>query len=171
MQAAKTSHVRSVAAPLIMYGTAWKEDHTQALVLEAIAAGFRAFDTANQRKHYVEEGTGLVDIEMGRPVGDTHAQHAATFGVWLGGGELKFRAVELVWDVSREPPAPAHPIGARREGEAGLQEITAAPRRKNDTFVRHYVPHLWLFLCSSTPCSDGLLHPKDITEPPGVTVE
>ena len=44
--------------PLIMYGTAWKEDRTQALVLEAIATGFRAFDTANQRKHYVEEGVG-----------------------------------------------------------------------------------------------------------------
>src|SRR5436190_2229556 len=58
MQAAKTSHVRSVAAPLIMYGTAWKEDRTKALVLEAIAAGFRAFDTANQRKHYVEEKVG-----------------------------------------------------------------------------------------------------------------
>jgi diketogulonate reductase-like aldo/keto reductase len=58
MQAAKTSHVRSVAAPLIMYGTAWKEDRTQALVLEAIAAGFRAFDTANQRKHYVEGEVG-----------------------------------------------------------------------------------------------------------------
>jgi aryl-alcohol dehydrogenase-like predicted oxidoreductase len=44
--------------PPIMYGTAWKEDSTQALALEAIAAGFRAFDTANQRKHYVEEGVG-----------------------------------------------------------------------------------------------------------------
>src|ERR1700720_791178 len=55
MRGARTSHVRSVAVPLIMYGTAWKEDRTQALVLEAIATGFRAFDTANQRKHYVEE--------------------------------------------------------------------------------------------------------------------
>src|SRR5258705_13244803 len=58
MQAAKISHVRSVALPLIMYGTAWKEDRTQALVLEAIATGFRAFDTANQRKHYVKEEVG-----------------------------------------------------------------------------------------------------------------
>jgi diketogulonate reductase-like aldo/keto reductase len=41
-----------------MYGTAWKEDRTQALTLEAIATGFRAFDTANQRKHYVEEEVG-----------------------------------------------------------------------------------------------------------------
>ena len=56
MRGPKTSHVR--ALPLIMYGTAWKEDRTQALVLEAIATGFRAFDTANQRKHYVEEEVG-----------------------------------------------------------------------------------------------------------------
>jgi diketogulonate reductase-like aldo/keto reductase len=58
MRGARTSHIRSVAVPLIMYGTAWKEDRTQALALEAIAAGFRAFDTANQRKHYVEEEVG-----------------------------------------------------------------------------------------------------------------
>ena len=44
--------------PLIIYGTAWKEDRTQALTLEAIATGFRASDTANQRKHYVEEEVG-----------------------------------------------------------------------------------------------------------------
>jgi hypothetical protein len=56
MRGARTSHVR--ALPPIMYGTAWKEDRTQALVLEAIATGFRAFDTANQRKHYVEEEVG-----------------------------------------------------------------------------------------------------------------
>jgi len=56
MRGTRTSHVR--ALPLIMYGTAWKEDRTQALVLEAIATGFRAFDTANQRKHYVEEEVG-----------------------------------------------------------------------------------------------------------------
>jgi len=58
MRDARTSHVRSVAVPRIMYGTAWKEDRTQALTLEAIATGFRAFDTANQRKHYVEEEVG-----------------------------------------------------------------------------------------------------------------
>jgi diketogulonate reductase-like aldo/keto reductase len=58
MRTARTSDLRSAAVPLIMYGTAWKEDRTQALALEAIAVGFRAFDTANQRKHYVEEGVG-----------------------------------------------------------------------------------------------------------------
>lgn len=44
--------------PRIWYGTAWKEDETEALVTAALAAGFRAIDTANQRKHYVEEGVG-----------------------------------------------------------------------------------------------------------------
>jgi len=58
MQDARTSDLRGVALPRIMYGTAWKEDRTKPLVLEAIAAGFRAFDTANQRKHYVEEDVG-----------------------------------------------------------------------------------------------------------------
>jgi diketogulonate reductase-like aldo/keto reductase len=47
-----------MAVPVIMYGTAWKEDRTRALVLRAISTGFRGFDTANQRKHYVEEEVG-----------------------------------------------------------------------------------------------------------------
>ena len=58
MRTNRISDPRSAAVPLIMYGTAWKEDRTQALALEAIATGFRAFDTANQRKHYLEEGVG-----------------------------------------------------------------------------------------------------------------
>lgn len=48
------------AAPLprIMYGTAWKEERTEALTTLALTAGFRAIDTANQRKHYFEAGVG-----------------------------------------------------------------------------------------------------------------
>jgi diketogulonate reductase-like aldo/keto reductase len=44
-----------------LYGTAWKEDRTTSLVELAIRNGFRAIDTANQRKHYHESavGTGL----------------------------------------------------------------------------------------------------------------
>lgn len=41
-----------------MYGTAWKEERTAELVGLALAAGFRAIDTANQRKHYFEAGVG-----------------------------------------------------------------------------------------------------------------
>jgi diketogulonate reductase-like aldo/keto reductase len=44
--------------PTFIYGTAWKEDKTEALVKQALDAGFRAIDTANQRKHYYEEGVG-----------------------------------------------------------------------------------------------------------------
>jgi diketogulonate reductase-like aldo/keto reductase len=44
--------------PWIMYGTAWKEEETKRLTGLAIRAGFRAIDTANQRKHYVEAAVG-----------------------------------------------------------------------------------------------------------------
>ena len=42
----------------IIYGTAWKEDKTESLTLNALIAGFNSIDTANQRKHYHEEGVG-----------------------------------------------------------------------------------------------------------------
>jgi diketogulonate reductase-like aldo/keto reductase len=44
--------------PDFLYGTAWKEDRTAALVELGIRTGFRAIDTANQRKHYFEAGVG-----------------------------------------------------------------------------------------------------------------
>jgi diketogulonate reductase-like aldo/keto reductase len=50
--------VRGVQVPAFMYGTAWKEDDTARCVADAIAVGFRAIDTANQRKHYHEAGVG-----------------------------------------------------------------------------------------------------------------
>ncbi|MCS3904097.1 diketogulonate reductase-like aldo/keto reductase [Methylohalomonas lacus] len=44
--------------PVILYGTAWKENATAELVRQAIAAGCRAIDTANQPRHYNEPGVG-----------------------------------------------------------------------------------------------------------------
>jgi diketogulonate reductase-like aldo/keto reductase len=44
--------------PRFLYGTAWKEDRTQALVELALQQGFRGFDTANQRRHYHEAAVG-----------------------------------------------------------------------------------------------------------------
>ena len=41
-----------------LYGTAWKEDRTAALVELAVRSGFRAIDTANQRRHYFEAAVG-----------------------------------------------------------------------------------------------------------------
>lgn len=48
----------SSAFPAFLYGTAWKEDRTAALTELAIRSGFRAIDTANQRKHYFEAAVG-----------------------------------------------------------------------------------------------------------------
>jgi diketogulonate reductase-like aldo/keto reductase len=47
-----------VQVPSFFYGTAWKEARTAQLTEQALQAGFRAIDTANQRKHYHEEGVG-----------------------------------------------------------------------------------------------------------------
>ena len=44
--------------PDFIYGTAWKEEETARLTRLAIDCGFRAIDTANQRKHYHEAGVG-----------------------------------------------------------------------------------------------------------------
>ena len=44
--------------PDFLYGTAWKEDRTATLTELALHAGFRAVDTANQRRHYNEAGVG-----------------------------------------------------------------------------------------------------------------
>jgi diketogulonate reductase-like aldo/keto reductase len=50
--------IDGVAVPSFFYGTAWKEERTRALTAQAIAAGFRAIDTANQRRHYHEAAVG-----------------------------------------------------------------------------------------------------------------
>ena len=44
--------------PDIVYGTAWKEARTAVLTELALRSGFRAIDTANQRRHYVEAAVG-----------------------------------------------------------------------------------------------------------------
>jgi diketogulonate reductase-like aldo/keto reductase len=50
--------VQGHSVPSFFYGTAWKEERTAALTRQALDAGFRAIDTANQRKHYVEAAVG-----------------------------------------------------------------------------------------------------------------
>ena len=48
--------IRADAAAI--YGTAWKKERTEALVIQALRAGFRGIDTACQPKHYHEPGVG-----------------------------------------------------------------------------------------------------------------
>jgi diketogulonate reductase-like aldo/keto reductase len=53
-----------LVTPAIIYGTAWKESETQRLTELAIEQGFRAIDTANQRRHYVEAEVGIALANM-----------------------------------------------------------------------------------------------------------
>jgi len=62
-----------------MYGTAWKEGATEDCVVAALAAGFRAIDTANQRKHYYEEGVGRGIARSGVPRRELFVQSKFTF--------------------------------------------------------------------------------------------
>ncbi len=48
----------NVRLPPFLYGTAWKEERTEALTALALQHGFRGIDTANQRKHYDEAAVG-----------------------------------------------------------------------------------------------------------------
>jgi diketogulonate reductase-like aldo/keto reductase len=49
---------QTVFIPDFIYGTAWKQERTPALVELALRVGFRGIDTANQRRHYFEAGVG-----------------------------------------------------------------------------------------------------------------
>jgi diketogulonate reductase-like aldo/keto reductase len=53
-----TGPPNTAPSPAFLYGTAWKEERTEALTGLALQAGFRGIDTANQRKHYFEAGVG-----------------------------------------------------------------------------------------------------------------
>lgn len=49
---------QGVKKPSLIYGTAWKKEHTADLVEMAILKGFRGIDTACQPKHYEESLVG-----------------------------------------------------------------------------------------------------------------
>lgn len=71
--------VRDRAVPAIMYGTAWKEEQTARLVRLALDAGFRAIDTANQRKHYFEAAVGEALASAGVPREELFLQTKFTY--------------------------------------------------------------------------------------------
>ncbi len=52
----------NIKMPTMIYGTAWKKEHTAELVQNALVSGFRGIDTASQPKHYQENlvGDGLL---------------------------------------------------------------------------------------------------------------
>ncbi len=68
-----------VRVPRLLYGTAWKEDRTAALTGQALAAGFRGIDTANQRRHYHDAGVGEAVAASRVPRGELFLQTKFTF--------------------------------------------------------------------------------------------
>lgn len=88
--------VEGVRIPRLLYGTAWKEGRTAALTGQALAAGFRGIDTANQRRHYHEAGVGEAVRAVGLPREALFLQSKFTF---VGGQD------------HRLPYDPAAPLG------------------------------------------------------------
>ncbi len=65
--------------PAIIYGTAWKKEATTGLVAQALAAGYRAVDTANQKKHYSEDLAGAAIRTSGVHRAELFLQSKYTF--------------------------------------------------------------------------------------------
>jgi diketogulonate reductase-like aldo/keto reductase len=68
-----------MAHPPFLYGTAWKENDSERLTRLAIENGFRGIDTANQRKHYFEEGVGAGIAASGVPRSELFLQTKFTY--------------------------------------------------------------------------------------------
>lgn len=104
-----------------IYGTAWKEDRTEACVTAALAAGFRAIDTANQRRHYFEEGVGHALAKSGIPRAELFLQ-------------TKFTHVD--GQDHRLPYDPEAPMA-----EQVAQSFESSLRHLNTDYLDSYVLH------------------------------
>lgn len=113
--------VRGLSVPTFFYGTAWKEDRTEALTAMALAAGFRAIDTANQRKHYFEAGVGAAIAKSGVPRDQLFLQ-------------TKFTHIR--GQDQRRPYDPQAPIGTQVE-----QSFASSLEHLGTTYIDSYVLH------------------------------
>jgi diketogulonate reductase-like aldo/keto reductase len=105
----------------LWYGTAWKEDRTEELVALALRTGFRAIDTANQRKHYVEAGVGAALTASGIPRAELVIQTKFT---------------HAAGQDHRLPYDPRAPIAAQVE-----QSFASSCEHLGTTYVDAYVLH------------------------------
>lgn len=105
----------------MIYGTAWKEDRTADLTALALAAGFRAIDTANQRKHYFEAAVGDAIARSKLPRSE----------LWL---QTKFTYQR--GQDHRLPYDPAAPVG-----EQVRQSFASSLAHLGTTYVDSYVLH------------------------------
>ncbi|OGY53552.1 MAG: xylose reductase [Candidatus Buchananbacteria bacterium RIFCSPLOWO2_01_FULL_40_23b] len=96
--------------PSIIYGTAWKEEATEELVLTALKTGFKAIDTANQRKHYHEAAVGNAIIKSNIPRSQLFLQTKFTY---VGGQDHR-----LPYDPNKD-----YPTQVRQSFESSLQHL------------------------------------------------
>lgn len=107
--------------PPLMYGTAWKEAATAPLVGLALGSGFRAIDTANQRKHYFEEAVGQALAAAGLPREQLFVQTKFTH---LGGQDHR-----LPYDADADPATQVRQSMASSLQHLGLDRV--------DSYVLH----------------------------------
>jgi diketogulonate reductase-like aldo/keto reductase len=111
--------------PAFWYGTAWKEDRTAALTQLALACGFRAIDTANQRKHYHEAA-----------VGDAITASIATSGLPREQLFLQSKFTHLPGQDHRLPYDPRAPVAVQVE-----QSFASSLAHLQTTYLDSYLLH------------------------------
>ena len=117
--------VQGVTVPSFLYGTAWKEDRTEALTGLALAAGFRGIDTANQRRHYVEAG-------VGGAVAAAHRQDASLATTCSCRRSSRRWAVRTIGSPTTPPPI--RPRRSAQSFESSLEHLRT-------TYIDSYVLH------------------------------
>ena len=125
MAVSKTRELGGHDVPTFLYGTAWKEERTAALARQALAAGFRAIDTANQRKHYHEVG-----------VGEAIAQWLAQPGHARDALFLQSKFTHLAGQDHRLPYEPRAPLG-----EQVAQSIASSLVHLHTSYLDSFVLH------------------------------
>jgi diketogulonate reductase-like aldo/keto reductase len=113
------------ARPQIIYGTAWKEERTEALTRLALDAGFRAIDTANQRKHYFEAAVGDA---VARAIGDGLVTRAELF--------LQTKFTDADGQDQRLPYDRRAPLG-----EQVAQSFASSLEHQHTDYLDSYVLH------------------------------
>ena len=120
-----TVDIQGVPVPSFLYGTAWKEDRTTELTELALSAGFTGIDTANQRKHYFEQG-----------VGEAVAAH---LDAGAARREDLFLQTKFTYRRGQDHRLPYHPDSA--PSEQVEQSFASSLEHLNTSYVDSYVLH------------------------------
>jgi diketogulonate reductase-like aldo/keto reductase len=125
--------------PLLLYGTAWKEERAEALVKLALRNGFRGIDSANQGRHYNEAGTGA-------------AVAASLAAGLLTRGEL-FLQSKYTFPRGHEPGREPYDVAATVR-EQVRQSFASSLAKLGTDYLDSYLLH--------GPLSKGRLSPEDL---------